>query len=174
MKVLDWIVWWSFVTALVALPILVVNWLIFVVRRSRAPRTSRGSIPFPLKSILFFSLPSLVVLAGATLSKSIANTEIISTIQSFDAAAQVSINGKSVQNQTEVLSALRTRHWVLGHHSQPTTRISIQIWDRSRSLVLSLARDSNDPREYWVFYPKYYITSGNETGRIKTSVFDNY
>jgi hypothetical protein len=60
------------------------------------------------------------------------------------------------------------------HHSNPTKRINVEISEGSHHIVLSLARDSSDPREYWVFYPKYYITRHNEIGRIVAPVFDSY
>ena len=52
--------------------------------------------------------------------------------------------------------------------------MNINIRYGSQQLVLRLARDSGDPKEYWVFFPKYGITSSSEIGRIKTSSFDSY
>ena len=73
-----------------------------------------------------------------------------------------------------MLSALKTLRPLSAHHSSPTKRINVHISEGSHRIALSLARDSSDPREYWVFYPKYYITRYNEIGRIVTPVFDNY
>jgi hypothetical protein len=88
--------------------------------------------------------------------------------------AHVSINGVAVSNSKEIVSALRTLHWVQAHHSNPTERIAVEISDGSERLLLFLARDSGNPREYWVYFPRHWITSNDEIGRIETPVFDIY
>jgi hypothetical protein len=52
--------------------------------------------------------------------------------------------------------------------------IDVDISYGSEHMMLRLARDSGDPKEYWVFFPKYRITSTNEVARIKTAAFDSY
>jgi heme/copper-type cytochrome/quinol oxidase subunit 2 len=174
MRALDWIAWGCFWTALVALPFLVFNWILYIARRARARRRGVAIAPqFPIKSILFFALPILTVFCVAFISKSIAKDEIRRTIDSLTDDAHVLINRHPAQNSKEVISTLKTLHWIYPHHSHPTKRIDVQISDESRCLVLRLGRDSDDPREYWVFYPKHYITSGNELGRVITPIFDN-
>jgi hypothetical protein len=74
----------------------------------------------------------------------------------------------------QISAILKTLNWLPTHHSSPTKRISVEIFDDPRHIVLSLARDSGNPREYWVFYPKYRITASNEIGRIVTPLFDGY
>lgn len=174
MKAFDWIAWTSLVTALIALPFLLVNWFSYIVKRARARRSPLVSYKFPIKSVLFFSIPVLTVLCVGFLSKSIGRVEVMRTIHSLNNDSRILINGKPAENSAKILSVLKTIHWVFPHHSSPTRRIDIQICDQSRCLDLSLARDSGDPREYWVFYPKYYITTTNEVGRVITSVFDAY
>ncbi len=175
MKALDWIGWVAFCTALVAVPFFVVNWLIYVVRKSRARRLAAAITPkLPLKSVLFFAVPVLSALCVGAVSKSIGRNEIIQTLDSLSSAARVSIDGKAADKPGDILSVLKKTRWIYPHHSHPTKRINVEIADESQSLLLSLGRDSDDPREYWVFYPKYWITSGNEVGRIVTPVFDGY
>jgi hypothetical protein len=60
------------------------------------------------------------------------------------------------------------------HHSHPTKRISVEVCAKSPRLLLSLGRDSDDTQEYWVFWPKYCVTTYNEIGRIRTPLFDSY
>jgi hypothetical protein len=43
-----------------------------------------------------------------------------------------------------------------------------------QDLLLWVCRDSDNPREYWVYYPKYLITTYNEVGRLVTPIFDGY
>jgi hypothetical protein len=111
--------------------------------------------------------------AGFT-SRDIARENVKARLQTFGDDSRVSINGDFVDNHKEVLSTLRGLEELPAHRSHPTKRISIEISDHNSQLVLSLGRDSSDPREYWIFYPKYLITENNEIGRIKTSLFDRY
>ena len=175
MKALDWIGWIAFWTALAALPFFVTNWLIYVVRKSRDRRLPATIAPkLPIKSILLFAVPMLSALCVGAVSKSIGRNEIIQTLDSFSNAARVLIDGKAADKPGDILSVLKKTRWIYPHHSHPTKRINVQISDESRSLLLSLGRDSDDSREYWVFYPKYWITSGNAVGRIVTPVLDGY
>ena len=41
-------------------------------------------------------------------------------------------------------------------------------------MTFELGRDSALPQEYWVFYPKYRVTSNYEIGRVTTPMFDQY
>ncbi len=95
-------------------------------------------------------------------------------LQSFAGDYHVIVNGKPAENPDEVLATLKSLHWIFPHHSSPGRTIGIEISDQSHRVSLWLSRDSGDPHEYWVFYPKYYITKRNEIGRIITSLFDAY
>jgi hypothetical protein len=128
----------------------------------------------PIRSILFFSLPILVTLAVGETSKHIGHDQVMRTLESFRADYQVAVNGKAAQNPDQILAILKTLHWIFPHHSSPTRRVTLEISDPSHRLVLWACRDSSDPREYWVFYPKYLITAHNEVGRIVTPIFDAY
>jgi len=107
-------------------------------------------------------------------SQRYAQDRVVETLGAFDERSQISINATPAPNPKDVLSALKTLRPLSAHHSSPTKRINVHISEGSHRIALSLARDSSDPREYWVFYPKYYITRYNEIGRIVTPVFDNY
>jgi hypothetical protein len=52
--------------------------------------------------------------------------------------------------------------------------IRVDIETDKGTLTLQLGRDSGYAQEYWVFYPKYRITSNNEIGRVTTPLFDEY
>ena len=101
----------------------------------------------------------LVGLAAASTSTGIGHDEVLRKLDSLKPNCRVSINGKTVLNSQEVISILKTLDWVPAHHSHPTTRITVDITDHAPRLVFSLGRDSDDPREYWVFWPKYHITA---------------
>ncbi len=157
MKFLDIIACVGFIAALIALP-----FSFYYFRRA------------PLRSALFFGVPLLIFMGTASTSQDIAHHEVLRKLNSLSDASNVTINGQPASNSKQVLLALKALDWIPPHHSNPTKHIGLQITDRSSPILLALARDSGDPREYWVFYPKYYLTRINEIGRIRTPLFDEY
>ena len=127
-----------------------------------------------LGSLVALVLSVLVAFGAAEFSQDVAQAEVKMKLESFGDNSGVSIDGAPAQNANEVLSALKTLDRLPVHHSNPTKKIQIGISSRSDSLALSLARDSGNPREYWVFYPKYFVTARNEIGRIQTPLLDGY
>lgn len=169
MKVLDIIACASIILGLVSAPFLLFTWPVYAATRNKG-----GSSKAAMISLLTFAISVVIGLCAGWTGTSIARDEVIDKLQSARDNCQISINGKAVQNSEEILAALGTLHSDPGHHSHPTKRISVVVSDKSNRIVLTLARDSDDPREYWVFVPKYWITSTKEIWRIKTSAFDAY
>jgi hypothetical protein len=128
----------------------------------------------PIRSILILGIPILISFCICDGSQRYAKDRVFETLGPFDERSQISINGTPAPNPKDVLLALKTLRSLSPHHSSPTKRVTVEISDGSHNIALSLARDSSDPREYWVFYPKYYITKYKEIGRIVTPLFDNY
>ena len=112
------------------------------------------------------------LLVGAS-STSISQFQVQRLLQDEPRDSKVVVNGTAVPNGEEVLKALRELRDVPAHHSSPGHRISVDIYGRSH-VALVLARDSSNPREYWVLYPKHFITRSNEIGRIISPLFDAY
>lgn len=127
----------------------------------------------PIKAILLFIVPIFVAMAAADTSQRIARDEILDMLDALKGDYYISINGRATEAPDEIVAALKKVDWLAAHHSSPTKRIIVEISDGSH-IVLELARDSNNPREYWVFYPKYYVTKSNEIGRIVTDLFNAY
>lgn len=122
-----------------------------------------------------FAIPLLICFCADDGSRRYAHDRVLENLNALDENYQISINTTRASNPNEVLLALKTLHWLSPHHSSPRKRIQVEVSDGSHHhILLSLARDSGDPLEYWVFYPKYYITRHNEIGRIVTPVFDSY
>jgi hypothetical protein len=157
MRLLDTVACIGFVAALIALP-----FSFYYFRRA------------PIRSAVFFAVPLLVFMGAASTSQSLAQERVLGTLElCLPGNSTVLVNGHEVSNSAEVLSTLRELRQLPAHHSSPNARFSVDIRG-PKSLSLVLARDSGDPREYWVFYPTYMITRYNEIGRIRTSTFDAY
>lgn len=174
MKALDVIAYSGFGIAVIALPFLVYNWLVYMIRGARAERNLGPRVRKPICSILFFAIPVLLGLVAGETSKRIGHDHVRRALESFRSDYQLRVNGKPVPNSNEILAILKTLHWTLPHHSSPTNRLDIEVSDQHRRVLLWVSRDSNHPQEYWVFYPKYLLTAHNEVGRIITPIFDGY
>jgi len=108
---------------------------------------------FPLKSTLFFAVPVLIGLLVAGISTLITRCEVAEFLTSVADRYTISIDGRLAQNRQQVLDTLRQFTNLPAHHSCPTREFHVDISDPPRHLQLSVARDSSDPHEYWVFAP---------------------
>jgi hypothetical protein len=121
---------------------------------------------------------SLVVgwFAGLT-STSIAQFKAREFFDSVSDKCVIAINGRSVQDRDEILNVLKALGDLPAHHSSPTHRIAVELSDPPRQLSLWLARDSNNPHEYWVFSPspsRFALRAElkKDIGHIVTTAFD--
>ena len=154
--------------AIAASPFFAVNWFIYVFKRKK-----RG--PFPIKSTLFFIIPVALGFLTSSVSTSIAKNDVHHFLDSLSANYIVSIDGKPAENRDQILDSLKTFHGLMAHHSHPTHTLRVDISDPPRQLSLQVARDSEDPHEYWVFAASpSKIDVKADIGHIKTSVFDTY
>ena len=90
----------------------------------------------------------------------------------FANVEKVTVNGSEVNNGAAVIDALRGMHDVVGHHSHPTICYRISIQTSRGPLTLLLRRDSQDSREYWVYYTGFHSTENNDVGHVFTPVLD--
>lgn len=174
MAALDWIAIIALVAAFGGLAVLLYNWSSYLGRRRLSFPSLREKVSVPVKSVFFFAISALTFLSAYWAGRQIAHHEVIKELDSVGANYYVSVNGTPYPDAKQILLTLRSLHWIPAHHSNPTKHITIEIFQNSGRLVLWLARDSANPREYWVFYPKYRITASNEIGRVVTSLFDEY
>jgi len=128
----------------------------------------------PFVAIACFILPIQSTFLIAAPMERMIRTETLKFLNSLSDNANVIINGKTVDNPSDVISRLQTLATIQAHHSHPTNRIRIQVLSSDYSLTLELGRDSDIPSEYWIFYPGYRHTQLNEIGRITTNIFDGY
>ena len=172
MSALDFVYVVAVLTAVVAAPFLLIGW-------SNSLSHPKGQRPFPVKSTLFFATPIIVGWLATLISTSIAQFKARELLASVSDKCVVSINGKPVPNGDEILSTLRAISDVPAHHSHPTHEITVDVSEPPRHLLLWLARDSNDPHEYWVLVPSPSKLASRasykkDIGHVVTSVFDQY
>ncbi|MFL6531356.1 MAG: hypothetical protein ACJ8KX_12865 [Chthoniobacterales bacterium] len=113
-------------------------------------------------------------MTSAQFSQQIAHDDVLGELRALPDDCGIFIVGRPAENPRRVLEVLRSLRWASAHHSSPSHPIFLHISCPTHDLILKLSRDSSDPREYWVFFPRYRVTSMNEIGRIFTDVLDGY
>jgi hypothetical protein len=88
--------------------------------------------------------------------------------------AVVSINETTVADPAPILNALRSMALTSAHHLHTTNRLHVVIRTKKGNLSLDLGRDSDRPREYWVFYPGYRSIRENDIARFVSNALDTY
>jgi hypothetical protein len=157
-KPLDFVYVIAILSAVVAAPFMLIGWSNYFGRRPE-------DRVFPVKSTLFFAVPVLVGLLAAGISTLIAQCEVAEFLASVSDRYTISIDGRLTQNRQQVLDTLKQFTNLPAHHSSPTRELHVDISDPPRHLQLSVARDSSDPHEYWLFAPspsKFGIESCDE------------
>jgi hypothetical protein len=172
--VLDLVFYGAGIAAVAALPFFVVNALRYSRARARSAYPDR--VPgFPTKSIGFFVVPILVVAVTAAVATSSTRRGVLEFLQRSPAGdLKVTVDDQPAADPDEVVLVLKRVAPYWAHHSHPTRRIRVELNGTAGRLIVELARDSGDAREYWVFVPEHGITSKNEIGRVTTSLFDRY
>ena len=162
------------VLAIVALGFLVVNFARYMKKRSAIRfLTGNSEAKFPVKSAVVFVGAALLILWVTLSATSLARREVLGFITDAQ-ALKVYVNSQLAPNSDEIVTALKTLQPVAAHHSRPTTMIKLDLHSDNGVVTIECGRDSANAQEYWVFYPKYGITSNNEIGRITTSAFNSY
>jgi len=174
MTYLDNVVHLCFAIAIIALP-----FMVFGIWRAvnRAPVISNPATRWaslPQKSILLFACAIVIGMLLSQVSCIIAWNRAFQFLASLPSSHSISVNGNTASDDSSLITALKSTHWVMGHHSHPTTTIRITVEGNGHTMRFNLGRDSSDPHEYWVFLPEYRITSMNELGRIETNLLDRY
>jgi hypothetical protein len=154
--------------AIVAFPFLLFAW-------SNSLAHRKEERPFPLKSTLLFVVPLAVSGLCYGISTLVVECQAAEFLEFTSSKCTVLIDGHIAQNRDEILATLRSMAHLPAHHSSPARRIRVDISDPPRKLALLLARDSSDPREYWVFAPSATRFSyDRDIGHIKTPIFDGH
>lgn len=119
---------------------------------------------------------SLMFAAGmfGDLMKSSARIQVKEFLASVSGEELVYIDGQLAKEPHKIVDQLKNIRWMPGHWSHDTDRINIRIIDGDKNMNLFIRRDSDVPREYWVYYPYYKSTSKMEIGRIYTDIFDDF
>lgn len=162
------------VLSIIALGFLVVSFARYINKRSASRFSTGNSEPeFPVKSAVVFVGAALLTLLVALSATSLSRREVLEFLRDAQ-ALNVYVNSRPAPNADEIVAALKTLQPVAAHHSHPTRMIKIELHSDNRVVTIECGRDSANAQEYWVFYPKYGITSNNEIGRITTSALDSY
>lgn len=84
----------------------------------------------------------------------------------------VSVNGQPFQKSGALVDALRRMSNTGAHHSSPGQTFNVILTTEKGPVTLVLRRDSQNPREYWVFYDSFQSTQSSDVARVFTDVLD--
>jgi len=85
----------------------------------------------------------------------------------------VTVSGAALKETDAVVNALREMFSpTMAHHSHPTKCFRVVLQTEKGSLELDPCRDSDNPHEYWVYYPNFKFTRMNEVGHAFTDALD--
>jgi hypothetical protein len=159
--------------AIIALPFMLVNQFKYLkVRAANRSRFVPLPAKFPVKSVLFFVGPIILAIAISEIMTSYCRAEVLNFLRDLSGDYKIYVNSQPAHEPQRIVGALKEVAPQLGHHSHPTKMIRVEIQSDKGSVTLELGRDSGYAQEYWVFYPKYGVTSNNEIGRVTTPIFD--
>jgi len=84
------------------------------------------------------------------------------------------VNGSLFEQVDELAAVLRGVHDAPAHHSHTVKGYEVWVKTELGPLTLRLCRDSQNPHEYWVFYPRFHSTDSSEVGRVFTDLLDRH
>jgi hypothetical protein len=130
-------------------------------------------LKFPTKAFFLMGLSLLLAFSSEIIVRHIAEREIREVLDAPFSTPDVLVNGAHHTNPTEIITALRSMSRHKRQHTHTAGQIKVDIRNGSHFIHLVLERDSESRDEYWVFYPRYYVTSINEVAAVRTRIFEH-
>ena len=172
---LDKMYTWIGLLPFIAVPFFIMGQFRYVRDQRKWDNGQISEVPkYPLKSIVVFAVLILSMFFIADLFKREAILRTKDFFEKLTPNVAVLIDGKPSLNSKEIIYELSKVRGSQAHHSHPTSTLHVLLQDHDESFMLWLGRDSQNPKEYWVFYPDFKATTMNEIGRITTGVFDQF
>jgi hypothetical protein len=162
------------VLSIVAFGFLIANFVPYWAKRRGHQLSSANSGPgFPIKSAGIFVGAVLLTMFVVSTLTSLSRQDVLEFVND-SRELKVYVNSQPAANSEEIIAAVKTLQSMAAHHSHPTKRIRIEFHSEKGVVTIECGRDSANAQEYWVFYPKYSMTSDTEIGRITTAALDAY
>ena len=114
--------------------------------------SERGSLPDWANVALVMGM---VLVVGSLFVTQYASEErgIQAVVEAVGKASEARLDGKTVDDPTLLRLTLRLVDHPSYHHSAPTTRHRIELANGEWKTTIVIARDSQRPNEFWVFWP---------------------
>lgn len=141
-------------------------------RRTRSPLTD-GSDPVYVVAVAVAIFVGVIAFEFALTS--LYGYEARAEITAFCAGGveSVTVNGKQFAPADGLIARIVAPRHPWGHHSHPAQTLRVRLTSAKGVLDLGLGRDSDDPHDYWLFYPRYSVTRYDEVGHVFTDRLDN-
>ncbi len=176
-EILDYLCGKMYWISLISIPFLLFFWgkTVLYARNSPKPKNIRDVFGLiPKKSTALFIGPILFTIIFTQILIFQARTQTSQFLNSMSPEYKVEVNGKELRDKKGFTDTVQNLYSTIGHHSHPTESLFIDVTDKKGHLKLLAAKDSDQPDEYWIFYPSFETLKRNEIGRIRTHLFDSY
>jgi hypothetical protein len=92
-------------------------------------------------------------------------------LKSEVSSTRVLIDGTPIDRPLLAVEALKLLDGHRAHHSGPTSGVDLLLEIGDERMHLRVAKDSDVPTEFWVFYPDLSHTKTNEIGSFRSESF---
>lgn len=127
---------------------------------------------FPFKSGACMILSILTTMLISHLIMSDIRAKVKHHLKNITSDSILTIDGKAMTNMQSIVDELLKVKHIPPNHSHPEKEFIVKILNNSKMLTLKVGRDSRKKDEYWIFYPKYFVSSSNEVWKIRSHIFD--
>lgn len=172
MNTLDYIIGFLNVVLAIAMIVGIVVSIICGVKNRKLPKNELFfRAGWPIGLVVFMSFMMLIL---SFFFKYEVRKEVRNLLGKLSLKTKVMIDGKMSNKPQSIIEKLKKVTPLLAHRSHDINRINIVIEDGDKKININMGRDSENPDEYWIYYPKYKYSTKQEVGRIRTSLFDDY
>jgi len=169
LAVLHGLVWLLIGVALLGLIASMVSLLRVVLSYDRSTRkfTARR---LPVKTWVACGIAWILMFVSIEIFEALLRARVREVLATTSSALAVEAEGGQLRDPAPVVAAIRDIKRASAHHSSPARCAMVTLSAAPTILRLRLCQDSQDPTEYWVFYPEFRFSAMNEIGRVFIAV----
>lgn len=165
LAVLHGLVWLLVVAALLGLIAAMVSLLRVMLSYDRSTRKFRAR-RLPIKTWFACGIAWILMFITIETFEALLRARVREVLGTTSSAVAVEAEDAKLRDPAAVIAAIRNIKRASPHHSSPSRCATVTLSLAHSTLRLRLCQDSQDPTEYWVFYPEFRFSAMNEIGRV--------
>ena len=165
LTILHGLVWLLVAAALLGLIAAMVSLLRLMLSYDRSTRTFTAR-RLPVRTLVACGTAWLLMFVTIQAFEALLRARVREVLTTASSPVAVVAEGVQVRDPAALLAALRDIKRPSPHHSSPSRCATVTLSSAPNTLRLRLCQDSQDPKEYWVFYTEFRFSAMNEIGRV--------